>query len=245
MPMYAGSGAHMMKMMLGPDEFFAGNVTMASLIQEAFGVQGNQITGGPDWINSDRFEVQGKIDNSSMGSVGPGPEKFKSVIQPMLRAGLAESTKLAVHTETKDLPTYALVVAEAGSKLQPAQGPDSAVGARGMVGMRRMTMQKGSGGQVVGLAAQGVPVADFASQLSRQVGTAIIDKTGLKGNYNFDLQWAAQGTPNAPDNPGPASADSAQTISTALEQQLGLKLIPQTQPMPVVVIDHIEKPASN
>ena len=243
MPTYAGSGAHMMKMMLGPDEFFAANVTMASLIQEAFGVQGNQITGGPDWLSTDRFDVQGKVNTLDAPGLGLGPNR--PATQHMLQAALAQYTQLAVHTETKDLPTYALVVAEAGSKLQPAQGPDSAVGARGMVGMRRMTMQKGSGGQVVGLAAQGVPVADFASQLSRQVGTAIIDKTGLKGNYNFDLQWAAQGTPNAPDNPGPASADSAQTISTALEQQLGLKLIPQTQPMPVVVIDHIEKPASN
>jgi bla regulator protein blaR1 len=248
-PMYEGSGMHMTKMMLNPNEFFAANVTMATLIQQAYGVEANQLAGGPDWLNTDRFDAQGKVANSQAANGGPHPEKFSVVIQPMLRAGLKETTNLAVHTETKDISTYALVVADGGSKLQPAQVPDGSEGGRGMMGVHRMMVQKGPGGQVMGLAAQGVPVADFASQLSRQLGAPVVDKTGLKGNYNFDLQWAAEAEESAArrasvDNPAPASADAAQSLSTALEQQLGLKLVPQTQPMPVVVIDHIEKPAA-
>ena len=243
MPTYAGSGEHMVKMMVGRDEFFAANVTMAALIQEAYGVQANQISGGPDWLSTDRFDVQAKVDPSQTSSFGLGPNR--PATEHMLQAALAEYTQLAVHTETKDLPIYALVVGQGGSKLQPAPTQESSEGGQRMMGMRRMTVQKGSGGQVVGLAAQGVPVADFASQLSRQLGTAIIDKTGLKGNYNFSLQWAIQGTPSVNGNPASANAASAPSISTALEQQLGLKLVPQTQPMPVVVIDHIEKPTDN
>lgn len=275
---HAPNAPHMLKMMLGPDAFFAADVTMATLIQEAYGIQANQLAGGPEWLNTDRFDAQGKIDNSPTAGLSPSPERFKSAVQPILRAGLAEKTKLAVHTETRDLPTYKLVVADGGSKLQPAS-PDGAAVGPGVVGMRRMTVQKGSAGQVVGLAAQGISVSDFASQLARQLGAPVIDQTNLKGNYNFDLQWAAeqaekraaeqaenrgaeQGDQQAAEQAEKLAAEqreqqtenggllngngeTASSISAALEQQLGLKLVPQTQLMPVVVIDHIEKPAGN
>lgn len=256
MPTYAGSGAHMVKMMLGPDGFFAANVTMETLIEEAYGVQANQLLGGPDWLKTDRFDVHGSIsDKLQAPEPEPRPEKHASIIHSMLRAGLTESTKLVVHTETKDLPAYALIVAEGGSKLQPAQSPSDAEAGRGMVGVHRMTVQKGSGGQVVGLAAQGISVSDFASQLARQLGVPVVNQTDLKGNYNFQLQWAvervekleAESKMKQPENDvaGNDNSGAAQSISTALEQQLGLKLVPQTQLMPVVVIDHIEKPAEN
>ncbi len=243
MPTYAGSGAHMLRMMLGPDGFFAANVTMAALIEEAYAVEANQLAGGPDWLNTDRFDVQAKVDRSQVPGFGLGPNK--PATERMLKAALAQHAQLVVHTEMKDLPTYALVVADGGSKLQPAQVPDTAEGGNGMVGMRRMTMQKGSGGQVVGLAAQGIPVSDFAWQLSKQLGTPVVDKTGLNGTYNFEFQWAAPAPPNASENPAPESAEAASSIATALDHQLGLKLVPQTQPMPIVVIDHIEKPTAD
>jgi uncharacterized protein (TIGR03435 family) len=221
---------------------------MATLIEEAYGIEANQLAGGPDWLNSDRFDVQANLDKSQTPNFGPHPEKDHSVIRQLLQAALMQHTQLAVHTETKDLPTYALVVAEGGSKLQPAPNSDNSEGGEGMMGVHRMMMQKGSGGQVVGLSAQRTPMANFADQLSRQLGIPVLDKTGLKGDFNFNLQWAAAAELSAAqrasvDNPAPASSDAAQSLSTALEQQLGLQLVPQTQPMPVVVIDHIEKPA--
>jgi bla regulator protein BlaR1 len=246
MPTYADSGKHMIKMMFGPDGFLAANVTMSALIREAYGIQANQIAGGPDWLNTDRFDVEAKLDKPQTPNLGPRPEKYHSIIRQLLQTELTQHTQLAVHTEMKNLPTYALVVAEVGSKLQPAPTSDNSEGGEGMMGVHRMMMQEGSGGQVVGLAAQGTPMADFASQLSLQLGTPVIDRTGLKGNYNFSLQWAAQGTGNVSDDSAPPSGnEAAQSLSAALQQQLGLKLVPQTQPMPVVVIDHIEKPAEN
>lgn len=247
-PTYAGTSTHMVRMMLGPDGFFA-DATMATLIQEAYGVQANQISGGPDWLNTDRFDVQAKVDKSLMPDFGPDPAKYGSLIHQMLRAALAESTKLQTHTETKDLSAYALVIAEGGAKLQAATDTDSAGGGsmhvKTLVDMRSMTAQKGSGGQVVGLSAQRIPVADFAGQLSRQLGTPVVDQTNLKGKYNFSFQWAADAAPPALDSSAPATAEAVQSISTSLEQQLGLKLVPQTRPLPVVVIDHIEKPAED
>lgn len=247
-PTYAGSAKHMTKMMFGPAGFVAANVTMATLIEEAYGIEASQIGGGPDWLNTDRFDVEAKLDKSQTPNPGPRPEKYHSIIRQMLQAELTQHTQLVVHMETKDLPTYGLVVAEGGPKLQPAPTPDSPEG--GKMGVHRMMTQNGPSGQVVGLLAQGTPMTNFADQLSLQLGTPVIDRTGLKGNYNFSLQWAAEAEQSAArrasvDNPAPASADAAQSLSTALEQQLGLKLVPQTQPMPVVVIDHIEKPAAD
>ena len=247
-PTYEGSGKHMTRMMFGPAGFVAANVTMATLIEEAYGIEANQIGGGPDWLNNDRFDVEAKLDKSQTPNPGPRPEKYHSIIRQLLQAELTQHAQLAVHTETKNLSTYALVVAEGGSKLQPSPTSDNSEGGGGMMGVHRMMTQNGPSGQVVGLSAQGIPMANFADQLSLQLGIPVVDKTGLKGNYNFNLQWAAEAELSAArragvDNPSPASADAAQSLSTALEQQLGLKLVPQTQPMPVIVIDHIEKPA--
>jgi uncharacterized protein (TIGR03435 family) len=93
------------------------------------------------------------------------------------------------------------------------------------------------GGQVVGIEARRMSTADLAQQLSRQLGSAVVDKTGLQGSFDFNLHWtaSANGDSNQADNP----------LFTALQQQLGLKLEPQTAPMEVLVIDHIEKPQEN
>jgi len=102
-------------------------------------------------------------------------------------------------------------------------------------------------GQVVGMAAQGASTADFASLLSRQLGVTVVDKTGLTGNYNFNLQWKHSGdeTANAADNASAENAGSSSSLLTAIQEQLGLKLEPQNQTMPVLVVDHIEKPTEN
>ena len=100
--------------------------------------------------------------------------------------------------------------------------------------------------QVVGITTHGISMAELTNMLSRQLGVPVIDKTGLKGNYNFNLQWkhvdqAANGVDRG------ASADNAESSSlfTAVQEQLGLKLEQQKGPIPVLVIDHIEKPAAN
>lgn len=245
-PAYAGGNTHMIQMMFGPDGFQATNITLSTLIQEAYGVQADQISGGPDWLNSDRFDVVAKVAKSELPNFGL--PAYKSATREMMQSALAQHTGLVAHTETRDLPVYALVVAEGGSKLHPSQGvpqPEGMTGpdGRALVAAHRMKMEMG-GGQAIGLAAQRVAVTDFAQHLSRQLGSTVVDKTGLKGDYDFTLQWAGAPTPNDAENPSAEkTAATAASLSAALEQQLGLKLQPVTQPMPIVVIDHIEKPA--
>jgi uncharacterized protein (TIGR03435 family) len=108
----------------------------------------------------------------------------------------------------------------------------------------RMFMQMGgTGNEVVGLRADGVSIDEISQQLARQLGAVVVDKTGLQGRYDFSLQWKSDRSDVSHGN----AADSAsnQSLFTAVEEQLGLKLELQNAPVEALVIDHIEKPAAN
>jgi uncharacterized protein (TIGR03435 family) len=97
-------------------------------------------------------------------------------------------------------------------------------------------------GSQVGMEARGESTTDMASQLSMQLGTAVVDKTGLTGNYDFTLNWKSDAS-GAGNFNAPVSDASAASLSTAIQEQLGLKLEPQKGPMQVLIIDHAERPA--
>ncbi|HET7893063.1 MAG TPA: TIGR03435 family protein, partial [Candidatus Sulfotelmatobacter sp.] len=128
------------------------------------------------------------------------------------------------------LPQHLLEVGENGSKLQPtkyADSPDTAAGSDGKA-IHRMLMREGDDGQVMSIEAQKSSMAELARQLSMQLGENVVDKTGLAGQYDFNLQWAQS-----------AGNDS---LFTAVQEQLGLKLVPQQAPSDALVIDHVELP---
>jgi bla regulator protein blaR1 len=243
----------MVRMMYGPDGFVATNVTLKQIIQEAYAVEANQIKGGPEWLDSEKFDVEAKINPSQPTKFGLGPHKPAS--QRMLQAALADHTQLAVHTESQVLPAYALEVAEKGPKLRPSEAPSASEGgafaAEGPaeMGIHRMIVEPGDG-QTFSLAAQGVSADQIVEHLSHQLGTPVIDQTGLKGTYDFSLHWTDNpgSTAGSDANPVPDSEPtgiSAPSLLTAVQQQLGLKLVPEKIPVPVIVIDHIEKPSEN
>ena len=249
-----GGVKHMEKLMFGPDGFVAANIPLQKVIQEAYGVQANQIAGVPDWVKSAAYDIEVKIDRSDAGNsqtVNPdlGPPKSES--QLILRSILADRFKLTLHRETRDLSSYVLVVAEDGSKLQPDQATDSfdatnGPGRRMIANSMRMKL---GDGQTRALEARGMPTADFASLLSRELGTVVVDKTGLAGKYDFKLNWTADAGPPPDGSPAPesadASGDSTSSIFTAIQQQLGLKLEAQRAPAEILVIDHVAKPSAN
>lgn len=260
---YAGTKNRMVRMMFGPDDFFANNVTLRSVIEEAYAVQDNQLLGGPDWLTTARFDINAKIHIADDNKPAfPNHEKIRT----MLQALLSERTQLALHNETRQLQSYALVVAEGGSKLQPSQAADTETGSISAGGPSQhvfiqnvrtgpdgqpsdghnMRMQLGDN-QVFGVASRGISMAELTNLLSREVGAPVVDKTGLKGNYNFSLQWKhSDQAGGAADSNSPSdNGDSNSSIFTAIQEQLGLKLQPQKGPIPVLVIDHIEKPAEN
>ena len=254
----AGGGAHRVGMMYSPTGFQAMHTTLQALLQEAYGVQANQIIGGPDWIKTAPFDLEiGSNDDKSPSSmrieddkspssmsIAQSLEQSRIRIQHLLQGALAERFKVTLHPETRELSTYALVVGDGGPKLQPTKPassyPDPVKGPDG-IPMNKSFRIKLGGGQA-GLDARGMSTSDMASHFSRQLGTVVVDKTGLTGDYDFSLHWTSDASGGGTFNASVSDA-SASSLLTAIQDQLGLKLEPQKSPMQVLVIDHAEKPA--
>ena len=157
----------------------------------------------------------------------------------LLEALLADRFHLKVHHEMKILPMYDLVVARGGSKLKAeapvAPSPDAAKDPKAAKS-RGITMGPGM------LKGQGLSVVSIADQLSSIVQATVTDKTGLTGDFDFELKW----TPNdaGPADGAPAD-DSHISIFTAVQEQLGLKLQPTKGPVDTLIIDHAEQPSEN
>ena len=228
--------------------FVATNASLKMLMGTAWRVRDFQISGGPNWAGTDRWNIEAKAE---AGSIPPptGPPD-PTVIPPlmlMLQSLIEDRFQLKIHRETKELPVYELVVARGGPKIKPSedQSPPS-LGQPPQRGgpMPRGNMRMGRGD----LEANGVPVSNFILGLSQQLGRTIIDKTGLKGLYDFKLQWTpefAQGpvVPGGPEPP-PPPADGP-SIFTAIQEQLGLRLESTKGPVDVLVIDSVQKPSEN
>jgi len=246
------SDKNMVRLWFTPDGFSATGITLQTLIREAYGVQDNQISGAPDWVNTQRYDIEAKRDKSAANELRAlGPDQGKLVMQSMLQSLLADRFKLTLHLANKDLQQYSLVVAENGPKLQQSKpedtypngikGPDG----HGHPGLMQMDIGRGR------LTGQGLSMSTLATLLSRQLGSTVLDKSGLTGSYDFTLQWTPdanqvavangmQGT----DNPPPPDA-SGPSIFTAVQEQLGLELKSQTGPVGILVIDHVESPSEN
>ena len=237
-PTYAGSGVHMIRMMYGPYGFRALNASLLSIIQEAYGVQANQIVGAPEWVGTSAYDIDVNAEGGGDNTQSTDPRLLQPEIRRQLQALLADRFKLTLHHDSKQLPSYVLVVGENGPKLQPtkyADYPDTAKGPDGKGIHRMMMMQQDGSGQVMGIGAQKSSLAEFAQQLSMQLGKKVVDKTGLTGQYDFNLHWT-QGADN-----GASDSAAGPSLFTAIEEQLGLKLAPQEGPVDVLVVDHVEK----
>jgi len=170
----------------------------------------------------------------------------------MLQDLLAERFGLKAHRETREMPVYALVIAKGGSKLAEAKedAPPLIAGANepGPGGAPplpfRAPMMRMGRGELIG---QELSTADIARQLSGMTGRAVIDKTGLTGKYDIRLKWTPDEPPSAigTEGPRPETPDSAPSLFTALQEQLGLKLEPQKGPVEQIVIDHVDKLTEN
>jgi len=248
------SAGNMMRIMNTPDGLTA-TVPLHELIRLAYGVQTFQISGAPDWAKSDKYNIEAKMDKSTVDELSKiSEDQRQPTRQRMLQALLAERFKLTLHRETKELPVYDLIIAKGGPKLEQAKpgdpdpeglkGPDG----RPMPGGHFVRMGRGE------LTGQDLGIDDMVRVLSQQLDRTVVDKTGLKGSYNWTLKWTPdQSTPmfrGAGDpRPGPASGpapdSSAPSIFTAVQEQLGLKLEPQKGPVEILVIDHVEKPSEN
>jgi uncharacterized protein (TIGR03435 family) len=200
------------------DRFSASNITLLALMQWAYGMPERQILDGPAWLGSTRFDIQATADTGQIkGLTG---EQDRDLKRRMVQALFADRFQLKLHQETRTLPAYDLILAKGGSKLQPTKSNGKSIG----VGR---TYFHGAG----------LTMASIAEELSKITGRVVVDKTNLADRYDFKLEWAADDAPTA-DN-------SAPSLFTAVQEQLGLKLEPAKEPVPVLVIDHVDLPTPN
>jgi bla regulator protein blaR1 len=228
------------------DVLHVAGMPLKFLIGFAYQVLDFQISGGPSWIGSERFDIDAKADSHNEADSLPDDpseltdEQRKTSADRMrerLRNLLADRFQLVIRRESKDQQVYALVVAKGGSKLQESKE-----------GKGMMRMGRGM------LSGQGVEPAFFATTLSQQLGRPVVDKTGLTGKYDFELKWTpdpGQGPagPFGPPPPGvqlpPPPDPNGPSIFTALTEQLGLRLESERAPAEMLVIDRVEKPSEN
>lgn len=213
--------------------YTARGVSLLQMIQEAYGIyEPDRFSGGPKWIGASKFDLEAKMEEADL-SVYRGLTLEQR--HQMLQALLADRFKLVIHHELKEFPAYALVIAKSGPRLQAAIAEQTMSGdIKGIAGLVTQS-QRGL------LSVQGFSMEGLASLLSgySDVGRKVVDKTGLKGNYNFTLRWA----PN--DRAITASDASGPSIFTAIQEELGLKLEPSRTMLDTIVIDHAEKPTEN
>jgi uncharacterized protein (TIGR03435 family) len=243
----------------GVGQFNVINMPLREMIRFAYQVQLLQIEGGPDWVNSDRFDIIAKAEG----------RPTMSQVNAMLRSLLAERFALKIHKETREMPVYELVVARAdkrlGAQLQPATsecrpvhvpngapkppppppppaggpGPDAippsddgtdlrcgALFGPGFITLRQFTMGR------------------FARDLTMVTRRVVVDRTGLEGRYDIDVEFSPEfrpaPPPGAPEIAAPPS--DAPSLFTAIQEQLGLKLESARGPVEMLVIDAAERP---
>lgn len=235
--------------MFSPNGFTATKVSLQMLIETAYGVEENRISGAPSWANSEKYDIEAKMDSSVADDLRKLSEDQRTPArQRMLQALLADRFKLRLHRENRDLPVYELVIAKNGPKLHKAKTGDTYTnGVKGSDGRPAGTGTWINGDNIIG---QGIPISDLVEELSQRLGRAVVDETGLTGNYDFTLRWtpddgqaptgAVLGDAGAtlPDSSGPS-------IFSAIQAQLGLKLESKKGPVPVLVVDHVERPSEN
>jgi bla regulator protein blaR1 len=205
------------------------NVSLRFLITFAYDVRDFQVTGGSGWIADARWDISAKPE----GEI-PQNDDGNLKIRAMVRSLLADRFKLVVHTETREMPVYALIVGKNGAKLLPS--PE---------GSRGPSMRTGRGQ----LSVTKCPLSLFAQALSNQLGRTVIDQTGMTGDFDFKLEFAPdQNQPVKPiDGHEPVAAMESEgpSVFTAIQEQLGLRLEGRKGLVKIVVIDQAEKATEN
>jgi uncharacterized protein (TIGR03435 family) len=213
------------------NQFVARNCSLRMLISAAYNLSPQSVSGGPAWIDSDRYEIVAK----SPGNVRPNLDDQMA----MLRRLLADRFNLMFHRTTKQLPIYSLRLAKNGSKLkESAVSPDASP--EGPPPLVFVIFP-----EAVRLPGRYATTAELASVLQRAaLDRPVVDQTGLSGRYDFDLEFSPD--ENLFGGALPKNNDGTRpSLFTAIQEQLGLKLEAKKGPVEIVVIDRAEHPSEN
>jgi uncharacterized protein (TIGR03435 family) len=202
--------------------FEASNVSLRSLLKEAYAMRDFQIENTPTWFDSARWDV----------SATSGKASSDEEMTEMLRTLLAGRFALKLHEEEKQFSVYVLTIAKNGPKLKAADAGESSIGIR-IHGAGHLTASKAS------MQELAETLSDVRLNGRPMLDRPVLDRTGLQGVYDFALEW----TPDLA--PVEGAAQGGPSIFTAVQEQLGLKLETQKAPVKIFVIDHVEKASEN
>ena len=212
---------------LNGDRFIIRDATMVDLIVAAYGVEDDNVLGGPSWLEMDRFDVIAKAPRNT------SPDTLKL----MLQALLADRFKLVVHTDSKPVSAFVLTVGKDKPKLKDSEGGDKS-------GCDPQQQNPTPGTiQYIMVSCHNVTMETFAGILHDFAGgyltKPVVDSTGLKGSYDFDFKWTGRGQLAQ-------AGDDGISIFDAMDKQLGLKLDLGKTPMPVLLVDRVnQRPTEN
>ena len=193
------------------------NQTLNDLIRIAYQLKADSVSGGPNWITSDRFDIEAR---------STGPAKDPELLA-MLQTLLAERFQLKLQRSTKLVPGYALVVAKGGLKIRPVEAGGSKTNTgRGKMIAERTSMDK------------------LAEMLARTIGAPVVNMTDTAGVFTYQLEWSPEST-QVSARPDVDDAALGASLFTVLQQQLGLKLEPRKEPIQVLIVEKAERPEAN
>ena len=193
------------------------DVTVATCIKWAYGVQDKQLA-GPGWLQSEHFDIVAKSDEPVA----------VSQMKLMMQALLAERFQFVFHRQQRELQSYAMTVAKGGHKLHESvgDGPPSRQNS------------------ATGTVARGITMHEFADFMAGPLQTPVVDMTGLTGRYDFVLDFTSY-LPENEHAMKPDYANTTGIIMAALQGELGLKLESRKETVEVMVVDRVERPSAN
>jgi uncharacterized protein (TIGR03435 family) len=229
-----------------------------SLLPNDFSDGRRRVRGGPAWVYSDLYTINAETSDRAAGGPTGVPTPNALLQGPMLRLLLEDRFQLKTHRDIDETDMYSLTVAKGGPKIQPAEeggcSPFDSLKNRPFdtpPGQKPWCLQSmGFAQSDWTIKGAGQPISNLVEMLTTVTGRKVFDKTGVSGLFNYNLRFAHDDT-----TPGefPAGAfrfpqsdvPAGPSIFTVLEQQLGLKLVPDKGPRGYLVIDHVERPSEN
>ncbi len=231
----------------GPSVFAFHNFTLKSILAAAYGIRSTeQLEGVPKELGYERFNIEVKLSDAEVAAEQNLPfQEMATRRQLIMQQVLTDRFHLKTSEVMKEVPVYELVLAKGGPKLKPTAMEDDPA----RPGEKKPVGRMGTQAKVGSMQTQAAPLSQLAISLGRLPelglgdfvgsGRMVIDKTGVKGFYDWTLTWSpasASGAAVNPDAPG---------LFAALEEQLGMKLVPAKAPVQVLVVEHIERPSEN
>lgn len=220
--------------------FVVHNLPLRFILQVVYEVPAFRVTGGPEWVDHERWDIQAKADEAV-------PE---SQLHSMMRTLLAERFKLQLRTETRGTAGFALVRARPNGPLGPQLRahpepcpPASPSASPPAIDAAPPCGRMSGSDRLIRMNARSL--SDFAAILARRVARPVVDRTGLAGLYDLDLRWTADARSSAPLAQAPGAPDDSVSLFTALQEQLGLRLQSERVDADFLIVERVERPTED